>query len=92
MKKKKLFMNILMIIFNLLFCYSIFKIISWKKDSDNTSNELNNMHENVNIKESTDNTEIVEQQESPKKDNPYWDYIKMSLIDVDFSKLKKVFR
>ena len=88
MKKKKLFMNILMVIFILLFCYSIFKIINWKKDSDNTSKELNDMHENVDIKESTDNTEIVEQQESPKKDNPYWDYIKMSLIDVDFSKLK----
>ena len=88
MKKKKLFMNILMVIFILLFCYSIFKIINWKKDSDNTSKELNDMHENVDIKESTDNTEIVEQQEYPKKDNPYWDYIKMSLIDVDFSKLK----
>jgi sortase, srtB family len=88
MKKKKLFMNILMVIFILLFCYSIFKIINWKKDSDNTNKELNDMHENVGIKESTDNTEIVEQQESPKKDNPYWNYIKMSLIDVDFSKLK----
>lgn len=85
---KKLFLNILMIIFILLFCYSIFKIINWKKDSDNTANELNEMHENVNIKEITNNAEIVEQQESPKKDNPYWDYIKISLIDVDFSKLK----
>ena len=50
---KKLFLNILMIIFILLFCYSIFKIINWKKDSDNTSNELNEMHENVDIKEIT---------------------------------------
>ena len=88
MNKRKLFINILMIIFILLFCFSLYKIINWKNDSDNITNELNKTLENVDIKESTDNSEIVEQQETPKKDNPYWDYIQMSLIDVDFSKLK----
>lgn len=88
MNRKKLFINILMIIFIFLFCFSLYKIINWKKDSAKITKELNKIFEKVDIKESTDNSEIVEQQDTPKKDNPYWDYIKMSLIDVDFSKLK----
>ena len=31
-----------------------------------------------------ENTEIIEQKEEIQKNNPYWDYIKMNLINVDF--------
>lgn len=39
--------------------------------------------------EDTEETEIIEQEEVPEF-NPYWDYIKMNLIDVDFSELKEM--
>lgn len=35
-----------------------------------------------------ENTEIIEQKEEIQKNNPYWDYIKMNLINVDFEELK----
>ena len=37
----------------------------------------------------TENTEIIKQEKIPKF-NSYWDYIKMNMLDVDFSELKKI--
>ena len=46
----------------------------------------------VEIKETNneENTEIIEQTEEIPSFNPYWDYIKMNLISVDFNKLKQI--
>ena len=33
---------------------------------------------------------IINQNSNTPKYNPYWDYIKMNLIDVNFNELKKV--
>ena len=35
-------------------------------------------------------TEIIIQDASIPKENPYWDYIKMNLIDVKFDELLKI--
>ena len=40
--------------------------------------------------ENTENIEVIEPTEEIPKFNPYWDYIKMNLIDVDFSSLHEV--
>ena len=48
------------------------------------------LEEKVEVVEKQDdeNTEIIEQKEEIPKSNPYWDYIYMPLINVDFNELK----
>lgn len=63
-------------------------IIKWYLDSKNTNNKLNDIKDKVPIKKVDDkNTESTQQEERISKSDPYWDYIKMNLIDVDFSEL-----
>lgn len=70
---------------------SIFNIIKWKIDSNKTNNEITNIQENINVEEiqDTENTEIIEPVIEVPKENPYWDYINMNMINVDFSDLKR---
>ena len=86
---------ILILIFLILFItlnISIYNIIKWKLDSNKTNEEINTIQENANIEEVQDNkgTEIIKQAEKIPKGNPYWDYIKMNMIDVNFDNLKKI--
>lgn len=86
---------ILILIFLILFItlnISIYNIIKWKLDSNKTNEEINTIQENTNIEEVQDNkgTEIIKQAEKISKENPYWDYIKMNMIDVNFDNLKKI--
>lgn len=69
--------------------FSIFQIINWKKDSNKTKKETVKIEKITDIKEKEDssNTEIIGQ--DIPKDDPYWDYIKMNLMDVNFKDLKK---
>lgn len=86
---------ILILIFLILFItlnISIYNIIKWKLDSKKTNEEINTIQENTNIEEVQDNkgTEIIKQAEKIPKENPYWDYIKMNMIDINFDNLKKI--
>lgn len=86
---------ILILIFLILFItlnISIYNIIKWKLDSNKTNEEINTIQENANIEEVKDNkgTEIIKQAKKIPKENPYWDYIKMNMIDVNFDNLKKI--
>ena len=86
---------ILILIFLILFItlnISIYNIIKCKLDSNKTNEEINTIQENANIEEVQDNkgTEIIKQAEKIPKGNPYWDYIKMNMIDVNFDNLKKI--
>lgn len=86
---------ILILIFLILFItlnISIYNIIKWKLDSNKTNEEINTIQENTNIEEVQDNkgTEIIKQAEKIPKENPYWDYIKMNMIDINFDNLKKI--
>ena len=86
---------ILILIFLILFItlnISIYNIIKWKLDSNKTNEEINTIQENTNIEEVQDNkgTEIIKQAKKIPKENPYWDYIKMNMIDVNFNNLKKI--
>lgn len=86
---------ILILIFLILFItlnISIYNIIKWKLDSNKTNEEINTIQENTNIEEVQNNkgTEIIKQAEKIPKENPYWDYIKMNMIDVNFDNLKKI--
>ena len=72
---------------------SLYHIFIWKKDGDDINRQLDEIIQIADVTEvSTDeeNIEIVEQEEEVPKSNPYWDYIKMNLITVDFFDLKEV--
>ena len=70
---------------------SIFNIVKWKIDSNKTNEEITNIQEDIDVDEveDTENTEIIEPVEEPPKENPYWDYINMNMINVDFNVLKR---
>ena len=98
MKKRKIkikWKNIILILIiitsTITLLISIFNIIKWKIDSNKTNNEITNIQENINVEEiqDTENTEIIEPVIEVPKENPYWDYINMNMINVDFSDLKR---
>ena len=70
--------------------YSGFKIIEWKLDSDKTIEQTETIEEKSEIVEieETEKVETIGTNEPPN--TPYWNYIKMKLIDVDFTELKKI--
>lgn len=94
-KKNKLKVMIpilLMIVFGVILIISIIKIVGWNKDNDNTSKQIEIVQDKAKIEEveDDDNTKIIEQPVKVPKANPYWDYIKMNMINVDFTELKKI--
>ncbi len=98
MKKKKLkpkWKNIILLIIILVCIIILFistkDIIKWMIDSNKTEEQIEKITEMVEIEEveESENTEIIEQKEEPPKENPYWDYIKMNMINVNFNDLKQ---
>ena len=67
-------------------------LINYFIDTNNTNEEIKSIEDTVKIEEvpDSDNTEIIEQKEDIPEDNPYWDYIKMNLISVNFDDLLKI--
>ncbi len=80
----------LIIVFLVIVSISVFSIIKWNIDSNKSNNETQELQGVTNIEnvEDSENTEIIEN--DVPKENPYWDYIKMNLIDVDFKNLKEI--
>ena len=86
--KKNITILIISIILICILIYSLANIFNWFKDNSQINNEIVNIEENVNVQEVADseNTQIIENKVS--KDDLYWKYIKMNLINVDFKDLK----
>ena len=91
-KKLKTFLIIFSILCSITLVYSIYNIIVWRLDSNKTNTQIEEIQEEIPIIEieDNDNTEIIEQEEEIPKSNPYWDYIGMNMIDVNFSELKNI--
>ena len=96
-KKKKLSIKNLVCLFILIICivvfiYSLINVIKWYGDSNNTKKEIDNISNTVNVIEVDDNsnTEVIEQKEKLDENNPYYSYIKMKLINVDFTELESI--
>ena len=99
-KKRKLkWKNIiafsLIIIFLITLTISTIDIIKWKLDSNKTDKQIKEIQEIIDIEEVieediTDEIEIIEQVEEIPQANPYWDYIEMNLINVNFNELKQI--
>lgn len=90
-KWKNIVILLITIILLITFIISTINIIKWLIDSNKTNNQIEEIQNIVNIDEVSDNknTEIIKQENIPKS-NPYWDYIKMDLINVDFNELKAI--
>ena len=100
MKKRKRikikWINLLLLI-TIIICASKFlsssiQIIKWSIDNKNTDSQTNKITEITKIKEIEDNenTEIVNNEIVIDKNAPYWNFIKMNMIDADFNELKKI--
>lgn len=90
-KKKNLILFLGFIIFVLMFVFSLINVILWAIDSKKTDNVIDSIEKVAEVKEikDSDKTEIILTNEVDE-DNPYWDYIKMNMIDVNFDDLLKV--
>ena len=91
-KWKRFFIVLAFVCFLGGFVISGIKIIEWKLDSNKTNKQIEDVQKDANIeeKEDNENTEIIEPAVEVPITDPYWDYIKMNMIDVDFNKLKDV--
>ena len=91
-KKTKFLLTTIIVISLLLLIYSIANIIIWKKDSNKTNKQIEDIQEEIKVIEivDTENTEIIDQEEEIPTFNPYWDYIKMNMIDINFNELKNI--
>ena len=76
----------------MILSYSIYNIVIWKLDSNNTNKQIEEVQETVKVEEviDTENTETIEPVEEIPKSNPYWDYIKINMIDINFNELKNI--
>lgn len=66
-------------------------IISWNKDKNKTDKIISDLQNTTKVEEiQNDNIEVNTNQENVEKSNPYWDYMKMNLINVNLNDLKKI--
>ena len=98
MKKKKLkpkwrnIMIILVIIVSFsMLIYASINIFKWFIDNNKSQQIITDLEEKIVV---TQDNEIsgntVQNEEEIKENDPYWDFIKMSLIDVDINELKEI--
>ena len=95
LKWKNIIAFSLIIIFSITLIISTIDIIKWKLDSNKTDKQIKEIQEIIDIEEVieediTDEIEIIEQVEEIPQANPYWDYIEMNLINVNFNELKQI--
>lgn len=87
-RKDKLKWLVILIVSVTIFELSIIKIFFWNQDNQ----EIDQINEDINdeqIIEET-NSDTAENINPPEnKDDDYWNYIKMDMMSVDFSELKK---
>lgn len=71
---------------------SLYHIIVWKKENNEIDETLDKISNLVDINEQEDgNAEYIEpNDDTVSSDNPFWQYIKMSLLSVNFGELKNV--
>jgi len=91
---KKKFVVLLLIIFLFIFAFSLYKVITWAIDNIKTKNQINDIHESIKVEEVEEVGEVENIVETITEVNPpieeesdYWYYIKMPLINVDFTEL-----
>lgn len=89
---KKAIIYIILLFFIILLAVSLYNIFSWQQDNKKAEEQIKEIEEVAEVKEIVDNekTEVINPPETVEKEDPYWDYIKMNLIDVDFQELERI--
>ena len=89
--KKNLILLIIMFITFIILLISIINIFKWSFDNKKINKQINTINSIVEIVEIKDNknTEIINKENIDKND-PYWDYIKYNLIDINFNELVNI--
>ncbi len=88
-KWKNVIILLLFIALLIVFIYSLIKVLNWYKENKENKNIIDSFDSGLVTEiNNGSNIEIIEQSSSIEEDNPYWDYIKMNLIDVSFDELK----
>ena len=91
-KKKKLrFKKWVIVVFMLFFLailsFSGYKMYEWYKDNQEVKNIKDKVVDDTNVKEKEDNENTENINPPVNEADDYWDYIKMSLLEVDFNEL-----
>lgn len=95
MKKKSVRKQYMWIIILLLALISIIyggcKIFLWNQDNKKTEQQTKEIEKITKVKEipASDKDELVNKPQEIDKNNDYWNYIKLPLINVDFNQLKQ---
>lgn len=101
---KNIFIYIIFIVCLIGLGISTYDIVIWKIDANKIQKQIEEIHEIINLEEiekiennqssetieNEENIEIIEQEKEIPKFNPYWDYIKMNFINIDFNELKEM--
>ena len=74
-----------------LLAYSGIKVFTWLTDNQKSNEIMDEINEKVTITQEDEiNTTTTQNEEEIQEDDPYWDFIKMNLIDVDLSELVSI--
>ena len=86
------FIILVMFICIVSLCISVVLIIKWYIESNKTDKQIMYLQDKVSINtlEDNDSTIIIDTPSDISSNNPYFDYIKMNLIDVNINELKKI--
>lgn len=90
-KWRNIFLLLIFIVSIIFITISIINLLKWRNENKRTQEILNKIDTSIVkevIEDENSNIEIIESEE--EESNPYWDYIKMNLIDVDFKELKSI--
>ncbi len=104
-KISKVFWSLTFILSVCLLIFLIFRFVKWEIENMMVENQIEDIYKNVNVVETvssgaiTDVSDLPIVEEEPEDEpvevpqytrpNDYWYYMSMSLLDVDFTELKK---
>ena len=88
-EKTNLIVHFISFLCVILIIFSGYKIYVWYKDSNDIQVYTDEINNSVTIDKISDDENVIVVKSNEAKSNPYWDYIKMDLIDVNLSELEK---
>lgn len=86
-KRKKIFWIIFTLISLCIVIFSGYKIYKWNIDNQKTQKQDEEIKKDIKIEEVEPNENDTLINQPDDKDNDYWNYIKLPLINVDFNEL-----
>lgn len=91
LKKKNILLIIILLVSIVCMGYSTYKIITWKKENDETDKLVNHLSDIAKPIEKDDNSlvEIIEPDDEVPPENPFWQFAEMNLLYIDFTELKQ---